>query len=317
MKISIIWWWAFGFAILKYLSEKHPSIKFYVFDTNKDLIYSLNKLRKHPYFFVEYKILENVFPSEDLQESVHNTDLIILALPSQHIRSCIKEIKPYIKKGVYILNLSKWLEWNGLLPINKIISEEITETSFFYAVLSWWMIASDLFDGKPLWAQLWVRNLKDAWFFLKILRSDQLDIQVTEWNISEIEILWAIKNIVAIYCWFLEWSWYPASTVSYELCKLLQQDIPFLVKSLWWISSISFSDYAYWWDLLTTVFWDSRSKYFWRLLWEWLPLNVILDRFKNEHKTSEWYTLLEKLLKHAKIAQWVDFLRTLKVISNI
>lgn len=316
MKISIIWAWAFGYSITKYISELHPEIDTFVFDVNEIVISSIESKRVHPFFFTDYIVQNNVYPTWNLEVALTWADLMILALPSHHIRNFIKSAKAYLPNNISILNASKWLEPWTLKPINQVVSEELESSPYVYGVISGWMIASDFFNWSPLWAQLWVQSIQDSVFILSIIESERLMIEVSESNITEIELSWSMKNVIAIYCWYLEWKWYPIWTLSYELCDIVKKDMPKLVELLWWKTSLDFSDYSYGWDLLTTVFWESRSKYLWNLLWQWLSLDTALERLKNEHKLSEGYGLLSELLKRTDIYSQVVFLKKLKSILS-
>jgi glycerol-3-phosphate dehydrogenase (NAD(P)+) len=315
MKISIIWAWAFWYSWARYISELHTDFDILLYDVNESVISLLKNSWNHPYFFTDYRIKDNVSPSWSIEEVLEDVDLILLALPSHHIWWFMRTMKPLLKKQVHILNASKWLEIGTLKPINQVVSHELESLNYTYAVVSGWMIAADFFYGKPLWAQLGVRSSEDAKYYKEIIESKNLEIQVTEWNINEIELLWSLKNIIAIYAGYLEWLSYPIGTISYELCKVIEKDIPQLLESLWWRAWVHFSDFSYGGDLLTTVFWDSRSKYFWKLLWEGLSLEAAHDRLKSEQKLSEGYVLLAELFKHPNIYTQIHFLNRLHIIS--
>jgi glycerol-3-phosphate dehydrogenase len=71
------------------------------------------------------------------------------------------------------------------------------------------------------------------------------------------------------------------------------EELKDLIVLLWWEKDINFSDYALGWDLITTCFWNSRNRYFWKLLWSWKTLEETLEIFKQENKIAEGYETMK------------------------
>ena len=310
MNTIIIWVWAFGFAILKHLSDKNSNDIFYAYEKDYLSLQELKNHHKSPYFFTNYTIWKNVVFYENL-ENLNNFDLIILAIPNQFIWSFIKENKWNFKKWVCFLNLSKWIDNITLKTVSETIKDELLDFDYKYSVLSWWMIAQELIEKKLLWADIWIDDL-DFWNKIKSLfESDFLNINIKN-NSKNIELYWALKNIFALYIWYLESIWMQYSSIWYVYCELLKETKK-LIVIMWWSSEIEIEQFSFLWDLIATCFWNSRNRYLWKLVWKGIKINEALDIMKNEKKHSEWFETL-KWLKEIIIK---NDLKLYKEIVNI
>lgn len=289
MKTLVIWIWAFWFAVLNHLSKNNKDKEFFWFEKNQEVLKNLQKTRENPYFFSWVKLGENVVFLDNL-EKLWDFDLVIIAIPAQFVWSFVDEIKLNLKPWVTILNLSKWIDNKTLKTTSGILKEKLWNFNYNYAILSGWMIAWELVEGKILWATIWTENI-EIWMKLKeIFEWENLKINLDK-NYINIELFWSIKNIFALYMWYLEWKWFGMSSIWYYFCELYRE-LPELLKILSWEKNIDFSDFALGGDLIATCFWNSRNRYFWKLVWAWKTSLEAEEILKQEKKHAEWYYTL-------------------------
>lgn len=294
MKTLIIWIWAFWFAILHHISKNNPEMTFYWYEKDNFVFNHLLTRRENPYFFHGTSLQKNVYFLDNV-ETFHEFDLIILALPAQYISSFVKEIKNNLKSWVIFLNLSKWIDNQTLQTPSDILKKELKENIYHYAVLSGGMIASELIEWKELWAQIWCENIEIAKKIKSIFQNKTLKIEFSK-EYKNIELYWSLKNIFALYIWYLEWKWYGISSIWYEFCQLYKE-LPELLELLWWTKNIDFWDFALGWDLIATCFWNSRNRYFGTLVWAWRTSKEAENILKEENKHAEWYLTLQWIWK--------------------
>lgn len=289
MNTLVIWIWAFWFAILNHISKNNPEKKFYWYEKDNFILENLKSKRENPYFFSWTKLEKNVYFLENL-EKLNEFDLIIIAIPAQFVWNFIDDIKSSLKHWVIILNLSKWINNKNLKTTSSILKEKLWDFNYNYAILSGWMIAQELVNQKILWATIWTLT-PEIWIKLKdIFESDNLKINLEKSHINT-ELFWSIKNIFALYMWYLEWSWLGMSSIWYHFCELYKE-LPRLLKLLSWDENIDFSNFALGWDLIATCFWESRNRYFWKLVWNWKTSTEAEKILKQEKKHAEWYYTL-------------------------
>ena len=71
------------------------------------------------------KIPEAIDITTDLERSLRDADVAVLAVPSPYIRSTCKRMAPYMKKGQRIVNVAKGVEEKTLMTLSEIIEQEL------------------------------------------------------------------------------------------------------------------------------------------------------------------------------------------------
>ena len=136
------------------------------------------------------------------------------------------------------------------------------------------------------------------------IRTSRLRKKIRE-DILNIELYWSLKNIMAIMVWYYEWKWNCKSTIWYYIVEFYSE-MKEIIKLYWGSWNLDFSYYSLWWDIVATCFWNSRNKYFWKLLWEGKNIENILDILKKENKHAEWYETLKAVYWIIKDKEWFE-----------
>ena len=305
MKTIVLWIWAFGFAVLKHISDNNNDVIFYAYEKDEKVFDYIKKNKSHPYFFDGTKLGNNIVFVDDLKDVISQMDLIISVIPCQFASLAMNDIKDYLKSWVTILNLAKGINNKTLETIWDSLERIFYWKDFYYADLSWGMIASELVEWKDLWADIVIQNDK-IWEKLKnLFESDNLRINLVKGSIKNIELYWALKNVLAIIIWYYEWRGNEVSTLSFYFCRLYEE-LKDLIVLLWWNDNLVFSDYSLGGDLITTCFWNSRNRYFGKLVWEWRTIGEVLEIFKNENKIAEGYETIKWIYPVIKGEDWFD-----------
>lgn len=291
-KIGIIWVGAFGFAILHHLSKHNPNQTFYAFEKDAFVFNHLKNTRQSPYFFEWVTLWENVDFLDDL-ENIGEFDVLLLVIPAQFIGGFIAQYAQSFQSGVTLVNLSKGIDIAHMQTPSDTIKKELWTRTYNYAVLSGWMIAEELVVSKPLWAQIACENTFLAQELKNLFETKHLTISLSS-DVKNTELFGCVKNIFALYLWYLEWVGYGMSSIGYYFCELYKE-LPFLLKELWWEENIDFSSFALWWDLIATCFGNSRNRYFWKLVGEWKSVLEVESQLKQEKKHAEGYYTLKAI----------------------
>lgn len=305
MKTIIIWVWAFWFAVLNHISKNNLNTEFFAYEKDEFVLKNLKNVWENPYFFSWVKLSKNVIFLDNL-EKLREFDLIIIAIPAQFVWSFVSSIKNNLKSWVTFLNLSKWIDNKTLKTPSDILRENLWNFNYNYAILSGGMIAWELVEEKILWAQIGCKNKEISQKLQHLFENKNLKISLSQ-DTKNIELFWSIKNIFAIYMWYLEETGLGMSSIWYYFCELYKE-LPKLLKDLWWDENIDFSDFSLGWDLVATCFWNSRNRYFWNLVWKGNTSLKAEEILKSEKKHAEWYyTLLAVkniILKNEKLKEF-------------
>lgn len=158
----------------------------------------IDSKRENLKFLPGISIPDKIKITADLESSLKDKDLIVFAIPSQHIREVLEKIKSsgYTRDAVY-LSVTKGIELGSLKRISEVIHEELG--AIHLGVLSGPTIAHEVATGVPTAAVIASHS--------KIVRRFLQDIFITErfrvYSCSDVigvELGGSLKNIIAIAC---------------------------------------------------------------------------------------------------------------------
>jgi glycerol-3-phosphate dehydrogenase (NAD(P)+) len=88
--------------------------------------------------------------THDLAEALYGSRLVILAVPSQHMRANVRQAAPHIERGTLVMSAAKGLEVGSLLRMSQVMREELPpELHSACCVLSGPNISREIAEGLP------------------------------------------------------------------------------------------------------------------------------------------------------------------------
>ncbi|MBM3255720.1 MAG: NAD(P)-dependent glycerol-3-phosphate dehydrogenase [Candidatus Omnitrophica bacterium] len=158
----------------------------------------LDKKRVNTKFLPKIKIPKDIIITHDLDSVLCSAGLIILAVPSQYLRSVLKKVKrlDYPRKAIY-LSVTKGIEIGSLKRMSEVICEELGNIKF--AVLSGPTIAHEVASGIPTTAVVASKNKAIREYLQGIFISDRFRLYTND-DVIGVELGGSFKNIIAIAC---------------------------------------------------------------------------------------------------------------------
>ncbi|MCD7806686.1 MAG: NAD(P)-dependent glycerol-3-phosphate dehydrogenase [Lachnospiraceae bacterium] len=138
---------------------------------------------------------ESVAVTGDLEASIRGMDLVVLAVPSVHIRSTAASCAPYIAPGQIVLNVAKGIEEATLLPMADVIAQEIPQADV--AVMSGPTHAEEVGIGMPTTIVVGAKSRKTAGFLQNIFMNERFRVYISS-DMLGIELGGSLKNVVAL-----------------------------------------------------------------------------------------------------------------------
>ena len=129
----------------------------------------LAKTREHKEKLPGVRLPEALDITGDLEKTLVGKDILIMAVPSVAVRQTARKIKPYIRYGQLIVNVSKGIEEGTLMTLTDIIEEEIPES--VPCVLSGPSHAEEVSRGLPTTCVAGARDRKTAEYIQNIFMS--------------------------------------------------------------------------------------------------------------------------------------------------
>ena len=194
-RISIIGDGGWGTTLAVHLCKKgHLASLWGAFPEN---IKEIKKTKINQKFLPGIKIPNNLVLHESLKEAIAFSDLIVLAVPSQYLKSILKKIKKTNISQKTFLSVVKGVDTSSLERMSELIYKELGSVKL--AVLSGPTIAIEVAKGIPSTAVIASHNTKLAKNIQSIFNSTTFRIY-TNSDIVGVELGGSIKNIIAIAC---------------------------------------------------------------------------------------------------------------------
>lgn len=123
MNISVIGAgsWGTTLAILLHYNGHKVTL----WEYNKEFAFNLTSSRENQVFLPGIKIPDEIIISNNLSEACTHQHMIVIAVPSQFIRSVIRQMKDFNFKNITFVNVAKGIENNTLLRIDEVIQDEL------------------------------------------------------------------------------------------------------------------------------------------------------------------------------------------------
>ena len=160
-----------------------------------DYVKQLDRRRVNVRYLPGIPIPRTLRLTPHLWEAVAGAQVVILAVPSQHLRGVIRRLKHCPLTGTAFLSVAKGLERGRLTRMSQVIAEELGRVPA--AVLSGPNIASEIARGHPASSVVASRNPKLAARLQGLLMSDRLRLY-TSTDVAGVELGGALKNPIAI-----------------------------------------------------------------------------------------------------------------------
>lgn len=136
----------------------------------------------------------NIILTTNIEEAVIHSKLIVLAVPSQAIRSICNQIKPFIKDNQILVDVAKGLERGSGLRLSQVCEEELPNNP--YVALSGPSHAEEVARDIPTTLVVACENVDIAQEVQDIFMSPKLRVY-TNPDVIGVELGGALKNIIA------------------------------------------------------------------------------------------------------------------------
>jgi len=191
-KICILGAGSWGSALGILLAKKGYDVDMWTLD--KEQCESVNRTRENVDFLPGVVFPNNINLSNDLSMSVQGAKAVVLAVPSQAVRSVLKSAKPFIGKEQVIVNVAKGFEKQTNLRISQVCRQELPENDF--AVLSGPSHAEEVGRDMPTTVVVAADDIKVAELVQDIFISPKFRVYTNE-DLIGVELGGTLKNIIA------------------------------------------------------------------------------------------------------------------------
>lgn len=192
-KIGILGCGAFGLALAKICNDNHHEITLWT--KFKEECDTLSKNHVNTSALPDYEIPDNFKITTNLEKTIKDNEIIIVAIPVPFLNDTYKEISKYNIKGKYFVIASKGIDTNiGKLPY-EIFNKNLDTHK--YAFISGPSFAVDITDDNLVGLSLASNDNETLDYVYEKLITDKVILHKTN-DVIGLELCAAIKNVMAI-----------------------------------------------------------------------------------------------------------------------
>ena len=295
MKVTILGTGAYGLALSKVLVDnKNEVVMWTTFEEEKKELLETKTSSK----LKGYKLEDSITITTNLEESIKDSKLIVIAIPTAFVTDVCRKLKKYIKSNQYICIASKGIEQDTCLFIHDMVKKQIKTKNI--GVISGPSFAIDLVKGVPVGLSVASKSKRTLRVIESAFCNDRFKLYPTS-DIIGIEVCGAVKNIIAIASGIIDGMGYPISTQALLITESLH-DIKALIHALGGSKKTILSFAGFGDILLTCTSSKSRNYSFGKLLGSKANKEEI-EKYKNFNTIEGLYTLksIYKLIKNKRI----------------
>lgn len=294
MKVGVLGAGAFGLALSHILVKNNVTVEMWTH--SEDEAKALDKTRTSKKLN-GYKIPKEIKFTTNLEETVEDKDLIVMAIPAFAFEDVTKQLTKYIKKKQPVLIATKGIQQNTCLFLNDVFSKYLKNS---VAVISGPTFAVDMIKDAPIGFSMATKSHKTEMVIRKCFENSTTKFRRTR-DITGIEICGSIKNVMAIASGMLEGMGVTDSTRALFLTESMN-DIKELIDALGGKkkSILSFAGFG---DILMTcTSKNSRNFSFGYLIGSGASKEEI-DKYLANTTVEGMYTLksIHKLVRRKKV----------------
>lgn len=192
-KVSVLGAGSWGTALSLLLCKNGHEVT--LWSALEDEVRMLCEKREHESKLPGVRLPEDMKIIADLEDSLQDPDVTVLAVPSPFTRSTAHRMAPFVKKGQIIVNVAKGVEEHTLMTLSEIISEEIPQADV--CVLSGPSHAEEVGKGLPTTCVVSAEKRETAEYLQGIFMSPVFRVYTTP-DILGVELGGALKNVIAL-----------------------------------------------------------------------------------------------------------------------
>ncbi|WP_195237229.1 NAD(P)H-dependent glycerol-3-phosphate dehydrogenase [Romboutsia sp. 1001285H_161024_C4] len=191
-KVCILGAGSWGSALGLVLAKKGYEV--IIWTLSQEQADKINKTKENIDYLPGVLFPNNITLTTSLEEAVLDSKIIVLAVPSQAIRSVSSSLKPFVKDEQIVVDVAKGLERGTGLRLSEVVAEELPNNP--YVTLSGPSHAEEVARDIPTTVVAASENLEVAQIVQDMFMTPKFRVY-TNPDIVGVELGGALKNIIA------------------------------------------------------------------------------------------------------------------------
>lgn len=196
MKVSVLGAGAWGTALAKALADKKFPTK--VWALHDELAQSINTTHENKRYLPGFTLPDTLTSTADLEECLHDAELVVLVVPSHAMREVTLKAKDLIPKTALLCSASKGIENESLMLMSDVLVDTLgkdVEPRLTY--LSGPSFAKEVAAGMPTAVVVAGKDHDNTKAVQREWATDKLRVYSSD-DVVGVEMGGALKNVIAI-----------------------------------------------------------------------------------------------------------------------
>ncbi len=271
MNIGVIGAGGWGTALALHLYRNKHNVKLW-FHSEESLMIT-RQYKENLYYLPGFILPDEIKLTDNLEEAIYNSEIIVLVVPSQYLRGVIRNmLKENIRNKLFLI-ASKGLELLGGKRMSEVLEEELNDVDF--AVLSGPNFSKEVALRIPTTSIVASNSQKVSDTFQNLLTNDYFRVYTSR-DMIGVEFGGSMKNCFAIAAGISDGLGYGSNTKASLITRGMREMIRVgkkygaNEKTFYGISGIG--------DLVATSFSNlSRNRWLGEMIGKGIKFNYILD----------------------------------------
>ncbi len=196
MRIAVLGAGSWGTTLAILLSENNHDVSLWTYRPEQAAI--INETRENPAFLPGIKIPKQISILTDIQEAAYKKDIIVSAVPSQFLRSVIRQIAHHELSQTIIVNVAKGIENHSLMTMSEVMLDVFEhEKKANLAILSGPSHAEEVIQRMPTAVVSASFNMRTARTVAAAFSTPYFRVYIND-DIRGVELGGALKNVIAV-----------------------------------------------------------------------------------------------------------------------
>lgn len=195
MRITVLGGGSWGTALAQHMACKGFAVRILMRDPGRAS--EMNKRRENSRYLPGIPLHEGVTASADPVTGLCGADVVVLAVPCQHLRATLRELGRHVPGHAVPVCAGKGVEAATLKRMSEVVADMLPEQAGGYAILSGPSFAKEVVEGKPAAVVLGCADA-ELGERLRTLFSSSLFRVYSSTDVAGVELGGAVKNVMAI-----------------------------------------------------------------------------------------------------------------------
>lgn len=186
--------WGTGLSIVLGRKQRHD-VTLWAYE--KEVRESIASGRVNAAFLPGQTIPDCVAVTGSLEKALHQAEIVVSAMPSQHCRRLFREMVPYLRREMLVVSATKGLEQETLLRMTEVIDSVAGEIGCAVGALSGPSFASEVARGDPTAITIASKDERLTRAVQQGFGDSAFRVYASD-DVVGVELGGALKNIIAI-----------------------------------------------------------------------------------------------------------------------